>query len=397
MLARENILHQVENGRIYAYGNRSDEFAKFLDGDTRRPMLGGMLNPAEPKNVQMIELLLNRLCGRAGEGEKICLSVPSAPRDRDTDLIFHEQSVQSICEKLGYQAQVVNEGLAVVYSELKDANFTGIGMSFGGGMCNICLSYLGLPVLTVATDRAGDYIDQSTASVTGETPTTVRLHKENSAESGFTLDNTAERSIDRALSVYYADVIDTAASALQAAMSDTKKLPRFNAAVPIVCAGGTTMAGNFLPRLKSAIDAIDLPIEIGDVFLAKDPMNATAKGALVGAMLNMSGGRFSDAIHVACGSGKDVDAGTWSRHDEMRGGPGHDERHVRRYPARLAMTYSILARDPATGRPGRRRRLAVLCRGRYLQPCGGRDRCPVYPGAGQSDVRRAGDATPAGR
>jgi hypothetical protein len=287
MLMRESILHKVEDGRIYAYGNRSDEFAKFLDGDTRRPMQGGMLNPAEPKNLQMIELLLSGLCGRAGSGEKICLSVPSAPRDRGTDLIFHERSVQNICEKLGYQAQVVNEGLAVVYSELKDANFTGIGMSFGGGMCNICLSYLGLPVLTIATDRAGDYIDHSAASVTGETPTTVRLHKENSAESGFTLNDTTDRSIDRALSVYYTHVIDTSVDTLQSAMSDSKKLPRLNGPVPIVCAGGTTMAGNFLPRLRAAIDKTDLPVKIGEVFLAKDPINATAKGALVGAMLNM--------------------------------------------------------------------------------------------------------------
>jgi hypothetical protein len=287
MLMRESILHKVEDGRIYAYGNRSDEFAKFLDGDTRRPMQGGMLNPAEPKNLQMIELLLSGLCGRAGSGEKICLSVPSAPRDRGTDLIFHERSVQNICEKLGYQAQVVNEGLAVVYSELKDANFTGIGMSFGGGMCNICLSYLGLPVLTIATDRAGDYIDHSAASVTGETPTTVRLHKENSAESGFTLNDTTDRSIDRALSVYYTLVIDTSVDTLQSAMSDSKKLPRLNWPVPIVCAGGTTMAGNFLPRLRAAIDKTDLPVKIGEVFLAKDPINATAKGALVGAMLNM--------------------------------------------------------------------------------------------------------------
>ena len=150
MLARENILHQVEHDRIYAYGNRADEFAKFLEGDTRRPMQGGMLNPSEPRNLQMIELLLSRMCGRAGDGEKLCLSVPSAPPDRDTDLIYHERSVQGICQKLGYQAQVVNEGLAVVYSELKDANFTGIGMSFGGGMCNICVAYLGLPVLSVA-------------------------------------------------------------------------------------------------------------------------------------------------------------------------------------------------------------------------------------------------------
>ena len=65
MLARENILHEVEGAHIYAYGNRADEFAKFLDGDTRRPMQSGLLNPAEPKNLQMIELLLDYGCNPA--------------------------------------------------------------------------------------------------------------------------------------------------------------------------------------------------------------------------------------------------------------------------------------------------------------------------------------------
>ena len=287
MLARENILHQTEGSHIYAYGNRADEFAKFIDGDTRRPMQSGLLNPNEPKNLQMMELLLERLCGEASDGEKLCLSIPSAPPARGSDLIFHERSVRSIFEKLGYQAQSVNEGLAIVYSELKDANFTGIGMSFGGGMCNICLAYLGLPVLTVATTRAGDYIDQSAASVTGETPTTVRLHKENSVESGFALDGATGCSIDRALSIYYADVITTATTALQTAMVSSKKLPRFTGPIPIVCSGGTAMAGNFLPRLKAAIAESHLPVGISEVHLAKDPLNATAKGALVGALLNM--------------------------------------------------------------------------------------------------------------
>ena len=287
MLARENILHQIEGAHIYAYGNRADEFAKFLDGDTRRPMQSGLLNPAEPKNLQMIELLVGRLCGKAAKGEKLCLSIPSAPPERGSDLIFHARSVQGICEKLGYQAQPVNEGLAIVYAELKGANFTGIGMSFGGGMCNICLAYLGLPVLTTATTRAGDYIDQSAASVTGETPTTVRLHKENAAESGFALDGAAGGSIDRALSVYYADVIETAVATLRTAMAESRKLPRFTAPIPIVCAGGTAMARNFLPRLKSVIAETELPVGISDVYLARDPFNATARGALIGAMLNM--------------------------------------------------------------------------------------------------------------
>ena len=287
MLGREKILHEVEGSHIYTYGNRVDEFAKFLDGNTRRPMQSGLINPTEPKNLQIIELLLEHLCGQASPGEKVCFSIPCAPSDNAADIIFHERSVQAIFEKLGYEARSVNEGLAVVYSELKEANFTGIGMSFGGGMCNICLAYLGLPVLTVATTRAGDYIDNSAASVTGETPTTVRLHKENNSESDLALNGSAGSSIERALSVYYADVIETAVAALQNAMIHSKKLPRFAGPVPIVCAGGTAMAGSFLEKLKSVIDRTEFPIRIGEVYLAKDPFNTTAKGALVGAMLNM--------------------------------------------------------------------------------------------------------------
>jgi hypothetical protein len=286
MLGNEGILNAVEGEHIYAYGNRSDEFAKFLNGDTRRPMQSGLLNPSEPKNLQMIELLITQLCGKAGKGDKICFSVPSAPADRKADVIYHERSVQAIFERLGYQAQSVNEGLAIVYAELKDANFTGIGMSFGGGMCNICLAYLGLPVLSLATTRAGDYIDHSVASVTGETPTTVRLHKEDTEDGGYKL-NGGDGAIDRALSVYYADVIETAVKALETAMAETKKLPRFTGAIPIVCAGGTSAPKGFLPALKSAVDGAELPVAISGVTLAKDPLNATAKGALVAAMLNM--------------------------------------------------------------------------------------------------------------
>ena len=47
------------------------------------------------------------------------------------------------------------------------------------------------------------------------------------------------------------------------------------------------MARKFLPRLKTVIAGTDLPVAVSEVYLAKDPLNTTAKGALVGAMLNM--------------------------------------------------------------------------------------------------------------
>ena len=86
-------------------------------------------------------------------------------------------------------------------------------------------------------------------------------------------------------------MIETAVTALQAAMTASRKLPRFTAPIPIVCAGGTAMAGNFLARLRAIIAETALPVAISDVYPARDPRNATAKGALVGAMLNMRADR----------------------------------------------------------------------------------------------------------
>lgn len=283
MLEREKINHRVQRPDIIAFGNRVDEFANILGGNTRRPMQTGLLNPDEPKNIELVELALRNLCGKAKKGEKICFSVPSAPEGRDSRLLFHEESVRSVLENLGYKVRTINESLAVVIAELQDYDFTGIGISFGGGMCNICLSYLGLPVVTFATTRAGDYIDASTAEVTGESPTTVRLRKE---DPGFTLfgsDNPS--SVDRALSIYYREVIQTVAITMERVLGNTKNLPPFKGPVPLVFSGGTSLVGGFQKELRAAVRKTKLPVEISDVIPAESGMNATARGALVAAML----------------------------------------------------------------------------------------------------------------
>ena len=283
MLDHEGFSYRVEGKEIVAYGNRVDEFANIFGGDTRRPMHSGTLNPNEPLSLQIVELEIAELCGKARRNSKICFSVPSAPKGHEADLIYHEQTVAQYLESLGYEAKSINEGLAVVLAELKETNYTGIGMSFGGGMCNVCVSYLGLPVLTFATTRAGDYIDHSAAAVTGETPTTVRLHKENE----FRLDRASANNVDQALSVYYFEMINTAVSKLQQALAATRKLPRLDAAVPIVFSGGSAMVEGFQPILRKALKLAEIPIEISDVRPAKESLNATAKGALVAAMMNM--------------------------------------------------------------------------------------------------------------
>jgi len=285
MLEREDIHHRSNGKEILAFGNRVDEFANILGGDTRRPMQTGVLNPREPRNLEMLELALTKLCGRAADGEKICFSVPSDASGEGADVIYHEQSIRSVLEKLGYDVHSLNEGLAVVIAELKDHDFTGIGISFGAGMCNVCLSYLGLPVIQFSTTRAGDFIDYSASSVTGETPTTVRMRKESE---GFKINGAAHgSSIDQALSVYYRDIIQTVALTLERVINESRNLPPLKGPVPVIFGGGTAMVDGFHEELRDALMRIDLPFEIMDVRRAKYGMNTTATGALVSAMANM--------------------------------------------------------------------------------------------------------------
>ena len=74
----------------------------------------------------------------------------------------------------------INEALAVVYAELESSNYTGIGISCGGGLCNVCFTYLSVPVLSFSMKKAGDYIDTSAASMTGERANRIRILKEGS-------------------------------------------------------------------------------------------------------------------------------------------------------------------------------------------------------------------------
>ena len=145
MLLREKILFEVQGSEILAYGNRVHEFANLQGGDTRRPMQAGLLNPTEPKGREMMQTVLREICGPTRRSETICFSVPCTLPGRESEVLYHERTIQHILEDLGYKARSLNEGLAVVYTELANTNFTGIGMSFGGGMCNICIAYLGLP------------------------------------------------------------------------------------------------------------------------------------------------------------------------------------------------------------------------------------------------------------
>jgi hypothetical protein len=281
ILRKEKVPYNANNGGLTIYGNDSERFANLFHQETRRPMTRGLLNPAETEGLDVMRQIVGSLLpSEPGKKRRVCFSVPGAPVGAPDDLTYHEKTIRGVLTEMGYEANSVNEGMAVVLAELEETNFTGIGISCGGGMCNVCLSYLAIPVFSFSVPKGGDFIDASAASVAGEGATQIRAIK----ESAFHFNGFFQDKVHQAISVYYEDMISAVTGALQEYLAKPKNVPRLDRAVPVVISGGSAMPAGFRDRFEKLLNATELPIRISGIRLAQDPLNTTAKGALISAI-----------------------------------------------------------------------------------------------------------------
>jgi hypothetical protein len=280
-LDKERIPHTVIGQEIVVYGKESEKMADLFRTETRRPMARGFINPNEPQGLVVLREVLAGMMGPAKrKGQKVYFSVPGKGIDANGSLTYHEAAVQEVITSLGYVAHSIPEGLAVVFSELLDANCTGIGVSCGGGCSNVCLAYMASPVFSFSMPKAGDFIDASAAHATGEMATRVRTLK----ETGFHFNGSQPDRIYHALSIYYNDMIRDLVDAIAAAIRDIGRLPKLDRAIPLVISGGTATPVGFRDLFERVLRSTDFPIPISEVRLAAEPLHATAKGALLAAL-----------------------------------------------------------------------------------------------------------------
>jgi hypothetical protein len=240
----------------------------------------GVLNPAEADSLGMLRKIVESLLDPVKDRQKLCFTVPAAPLGAEDNLTYHEATLRQILNDMGYEVSSINEGLAVVYSELESSNYTGIGISCGGGLCNVCVSYLSVPVLSFSIPKAGDYIDSSAATITGDRANRVRIVKEDSFHfNGFFADK-----LQQVLGVYYDEMIQSLVQGMKQAFANARNLPKSNRPLPIVLSGGTAMPEGFRDRFEKVLNEAELPFAASDIRLAADPLHASAKGALVAAL-----------------------------------------------------------------------------------------------------------------
>lgn len=284
VLDKEGVPHSVSGSQIVVHGNECEKFADLMDTEIRRPMTGGVLDAKEPESISMMKEIISSLMDKnAQEKPLVCFTVPAASLDASESLTYHEATVKQILTQLGYENRAVNEGLAVVYAELENTNYTGIGISCGGGLCNVCYSYLSVPVVTFSIPKAGDYIDANAASMTGERANRIRLAK----EEGFHFNGFFSDKVQQVISVYYDDMIKSLVAGMKEAFGDARHMPKLTRPVPVVLSGGTAMPKGFRDRFEKIFNESNLPIQVSEVRMASNPLEAAAKGALVAALAEM--------------------------------------------------------------------------------------------------------------
>jgi hypothetical protein len=90
--------------------------------------------------------------------------------------------------------------------------------------------------------------------------------------------------VNNALSVYYDEVIENLVKSLKDNISSVQSLPRLKQAIPLILAGGTVIPEGFQERFRSALQSSELPVKLSEVLVSTEPLNATARGALMAAL-----------------------------------------------------------------------------------------------------------------
>ena len=274
------------DGSFVILGKDAIEKAVERNETARRPMFRGVVSVKEKNAKRILAYILKEVVGKAKkEGEKLVFCVPAQPVDQeddDFDVGYHEDVVKTILSEVGYDARSVNEAEALCYAELESCDYTGIGISCGAGMTNVCVMLNGEPTVVFSTTKSGDWVDRMSAVATGEPDSVVQVEKEGGK---FKVGEANDSPVLSAVASYYERLIEYTAKQLSAALSGHKSLPKFKDDIRIVVAGGTSKADGYVEKLHEKLLEADFPLNIEVVKHAEDPLHSVSKGCLIAASI----------------------------------------------------------------------------------------------------------------
>lgn len=270
------------DGSFILLGKDAIEKAIERNDTAKRPMYKGVVSAKEKDARRVLAFILKEVVGQAPEpNTKLVFCVPAQPvdiQDEDFDVGYHEDVVSTILSECGYDARAINEAEALCYAELETEDYTGIAISCGSGMQNVCVMLNGEPTVKFSVTHSGDWLDRMVAVATGEKDSVVQAEKEHG---DFTIGESHTNPILDAMSGYYVRLIDYVTKYISSSLKNHSLLPKFKEPLTIVIAGGTSLAKGYVETFTTKLEENEFPLPIKVVRHATDPLHSVAKGCLI--------------------------------------------------------------------------------------------------------------------
>lgn len=271
----------------YALGEDAVKFAYTMPNtDLKRPMKDGCVNPGEADAFEIMNIMMHNLIGQVEKDREVMYySVPANAINKETDADYHRKVLGAIFkayksdEGFTVDARPINEGIALIYAELADKMYTGIGISCGAGMVNVAFSLYGAEVFSFALVNSGDWIDRQAAKAASKDIAFINTEK-----TKINLNKEPENLVQRAIKTQYELMIEKTVAGIKKGLTENEdKRARLDQPVDIIVAGGTSKPEGFVELFKKVLKDADLPLQIGRIIRPDDPLYSVARGCLVAA------------------------------------------------------------------------------------------------------------------
>lgn len=280
------LIERKDAGIAYALGEAAIQLAYTMNQiELRRPMKDGCLNPKEKHAQQILSIMIHSLLDNVSrQNETLYYSIPANALNEETDADYHSKVLEAIFNAFQddkgnkIKAHPINEGLALIYAELATKHWTGMGISWGGGMVNVCFAMFGNPIFQFSLVHAGDWIDHMAAKATGESPAYINKEKLK-----LNLTENSDSLVQRAIKAQYEIMVQKTVNGIKKGLEEVGNKARADHPIDIVISGGSAAPPGFENLFKEILDKSKLPIQVGSIIKPKDPLYSVARGALLAA------------------------------------------------------------------------------------------------------------------
>ncbi len=287
---QEQLIPYAEcDGTLAVIGSSTEKIAWLRRLPCAALLPDGMVPTDDPPARQMLSLLTEAILPPLSGTRNLCAIAVPGVRDQADRSRRNEEFLCRLVRMQGYQPLVINPAEAALLATGNEQGFSGISIVLGAETTSLCLARHGVPLASETLAVGTNWMDSELArqfqiQVFDEEGNAyldleaVRTWKQNHAPN--LMHSTGER--ERALSRLYSVVLDRVTRTVVSMLSNpnvrnTLQRQRLS----IMLSGGGSLIDGFVPMLTDRFIEHQISDRVLAIRLAKDPLNAVVRGALI--------------------------------------------------------------------------------------------------------------------